>query len=205
MMNKTPLTFALFEKRIEGDDCLMELARRRFQQADMGAEMHAANPDQLDWLLRYRPGAETPVVVHLPRGFDLADADSRSQIENFARRFAGRIHGLVMHDHHRLADDLQGYVQAAQELNFRLRQIPNCPWLFIEYAAGLELETFVEFFEAIRELAQISACVDIGHVGIFQTRKAYAEMHPGVDACGIKSQPDTSRAPTTSWTFSTAR
>ena len=42
------MTLGLFEKRIEGDDALMELARLRFQQAKMGAEMHAATPEQLE-------------------------------------------------------------------------------------------------------------------------------------------------------------
>ena len=34
-----PLTLGLFEKRIEGDDALMQLAHRRFRQASMGAEI----------------------------------------------------------------------------------------------------------------------------------------------------------------------
>jgi len=40
------MTLGLFEKRIEGDDALLELARLRFKQARMGAEMHAATPQQ---------------------------------------------------------------------------------------------------------------------------------------------------------------
>ena len=38
--NQPPLTLGLFEKRIDGDDCLLDLARLRFQQAGLGAEMH---------------------------------------------------------------------------------------------------------------------------------------------------------------------
>ena len=93
------LTFGLFEKRIEGDDCVMELARRRFQQAGMGAEMHAGTPDQLDGLMKFQPSQEAPVVVHLPRDFHLADPRSQGRILEFASRFAGRVHGLVFHDH----------------------------------------------------------------------------------------------------------
>src|SRR6266581_7405384 len=89
------LTLGLFEKRIEGDDCLMELARRRFQQAGMGAEMHAGTPDQLDGLMKFRPSEEAPVVVHLPRDLHLADARSQGRILDFASRLAGRVHGLV--------------------------------------------------------------------------------------------------------------
>ena len=82
------LTLGLFEKRIEGDDCLMELARLRFQQAGMGAEMHAGTPEQLAGLLRYRPSEEAPVVVHLPRDFHLADPRSQGRVLDLASRFA---------------------------------------------------------------------------------------------------------------------
>ncbi len=71
------LTLGLFDKRIEGDDCLLELARRRFLEAAMGAEMYASTPEQLEWIMKFRPGGDTPLVVHLPRDFDLADAQSR--------------------------------------------------------------------------------------------------------------------------------
>src|SRR5437879_4110115 len=64
-----PLALGLFEKRIDGDNCLMELARRRFQQTGMGAEMHACTPDQLDWLMKFRP-EDVAVVVHLARDFN---------------------------------------------------------------------------------------------------------------------------------------
>lgn len=184
-----PLTLGLFEKRIDGDDCLMRLAQLRFQQAGMGAEMHAATPEQLDWTMQFRPSADAPVVVHLPRKFNLTDGGNRGQIENFARRSAGRVHGFVIHDHPDLARRSGDYVQAAQEMNSRLKQIENCPWLFIEYAAGVELAAFVAFFEAIRALERISVCVDIGHVGIHQTRQAYFQTHPGADICALKSQP----------------
>jgi len=185
-----PLTLGLFEKRIEGDDSLMELARRRFHAAGMGAEMHAATPEQLEGVLQFRPAGDAPVVVHLARNLNLAEPDSRRQIEDFARRFAGRVHGLVIHDHRDLAIRPQDFLQAAREMNARLLRIKTCPWLFVEYAAGLELETFVKFFAAIFALDRISVCVDIGHVGIHAARKAYANRHPGTDICTLKAQPD---------------
>lgn len=183
------MTLGLFEKRIEGDDSLMQLARLRFQQCGMGAEMYASSLEQLDWTMRFRAAGDAPVMVHLSRGTNLADAEGRRQIENFARRYAGWIHGLIIHDHQKLADNFSDYVHAAHEMNSQLRQIEKCPWLFVEYAAGVEIETFVKFFEAIRGLDRISACVDIGHVGIHQTREAYAQIHPGVDVCMLKTRP----------------
>jgi len=37
-------TLGLFEKRMPGDDRLLELARRRFLEAHMWAEIHAGTP-----------------------------------------------------------------------------------------------------------------------------------------------------------------
>jgi hypothetical protein len=184
-----PRTLGLFEKRIDGDDSLLELARLRFHQAGMGTEIYAANPDMLEWMMGFRPDGNAPVVAHLSRDLNLAETWCQPQIEDFARRFAGRIHGLVIHDHPKLAENPRDYLRAAQELNTRLQRIQNCPWLFVEYAAGVELEAFQRFAEAIRALDRISVCVDIGHAGIHETHKAYAQIHPGVDVCALKSQP----------------
>jgi hypothetical protein len=182
------LTLGLFEKRIEGDDCLMELARRRFLQAAMGAEMHAGTPGQLDGLMKFRPSEEAPVVAHLPRDFHLADPRSQGWILDLASRFAGHLHGLVLHDHADMVWHRKDFLRAARELDSRLATIDRCPMLFIEYAVGLELDAFAGFFDSIRELARISACIDIGHVGIREARAAYSAIHPGQDICALKSQ-----------------
>jgi len=182
------LTLSLFERRIEGDDCLMELARRRFLQAAMGAEMHAGTPGQLDGLMKFRPSEETPVVVHLPRDFLLTDSRSQGWILEIASRFAGRVRGLVIHDHADMVWHREDAVRAAREIDSRLANIDRCPMLFIEYAVGLEPDAFAGFFASIRDLARISACIDVGHVGIRQARAAYSEIHPGQDICALKSQ-----------------
>jgi len=183
-----PLTLGLFEKRIEGDDCLMELARQGFQQSGIGAEMHAGRPDQLDWLMKFRPSDDAPVVVHLARNLHLAEAQSRGRILDFASRFSGRVHGLVIHDHTDMASRPEDALRAAREMESGLGKIGGCPMLFIEYAVGLEPDTFAGFFASIRNLARVSACIDIGHVGIRQARAAYAQIHPGEDICSLKSQ-----------------
>jgi hypothetical protein len=194
------MTLGLFEKRIEGDDALLELARLRFQQARMGAEMHAATPQQLEELMRFRPSfakstteggpaTDLPVVVHLPRHFNLLNEENRKPIANMASVFAGRIYGLVIHDHPDLISRSDDFVNAAGAMETQLAQIRACPLLFVEYAAGLEPRMFARFFESIRKLAHISACIDVGHVGIKQTRSTFANMHPGEDICALKSQP----------------
>jgi hypothetical protein len=182
------MTLGLFEKRVEGDDALMELARLRFQQARMGAEMHAAIPQQLEELMRFRP-TDFPVVVHLPRHFNLLDEEHRNQIAAMASAFAGRIYGLVIHDHPDLVSRSDDFVRAAQALDSRLAQSRACPLLFVEYAAGLEPRMFARFFESIRDFAHISACIDVGHVGIKQARNTFASMHLGEDICALKNLP----------------
>jgi hypothetical protein len=192
-MNHTPAirprTLGLFEKRIDGDDCLLELARLRFRQAGMGTEIYAPNADLLEWMMGFRPDIQAPVVAHLSRAMNVAETGCHSQIEEFARRFAGRVYGMVIHDHSLLAENPRDYVRAAQELNGRLQAIQHCPWLFVEYAVGVELAAFADLADAMRALERISVCVDIGHVGIQQARNAYFQMHPRVDVCTLKSQP----------------
>ena len=183
------MILGLFDKRIEGDDCLLELARLRFQQAGLGAEMHPNTPEQLEWTLRFCPSPHAPVVVHLARDLNLADTSSRQRILEFASRFAGRVHGLVLHDHPDLAARPEDFVRAAWELEARLVTIERSPMVFVEFAAGLEPRAFASFFASIRELTRVSACIDIGHVGIWQARQAYRQLHPGEDICTLKHQP----------------
>jgi hypothetical protein len=179
---------ALFEKRIAGDDSLLELARRRFQESGLGAEFHAADPEQLAWLMKFRPSAAAPVVVHLPRRFNLSCKRDRERISELAGHAAGRVHGLVMHDHHSMLLEKTEFLHAAQEMESQLRAVARGPMLFIEYAAGLEPEQFAKFFVAIRDLTRLSACIDIGHVGIREIRHAFAGRHNGEDVCALRLQ-----------------
>lgn len=181
------LTLGLFDKRIEGDDCLMELVRLRFGEAGMGAEVHPITPDHLEWLLQFLPAEDLPVIVHLARNFDLAENLSRERIMEFASRFAGRVHGYVIHDHPAMAADARRYVEAAWEIENRLGKVAGGPLLFVEYAAGLAPDDFVRFFAAIQDLDRVSACVDIGHIGIRQAQVSFAQRHPGEDICSLKS------------------
>ena len=183
------MTLGLFEKRIDGDDALMELARLRFQQANMGAELHAGTSDQLEAVLRFRPDEHLPVVVHLPRHFNLLNGENCDQIARIASAFAGRIYGMVIHDHLDLVSRSDDFLTSARAMESRLVEIRDSPLLFIEYASGLEPGIFARLFESIVELAHISSCVDVGHVGIQQVRTAYAASHPGEDVCALKNQP----------------
>src|SRR6266404_3922463 len=179
-------TFGLFEKRIEGDDALMQLARLRFRHGRMGAEMHAGTPAHLGWSMTFRPSIEAPIMVHLPRDFDIREEASRTRIVDFASNFAGQICGLVLHDHADMALRALEFRHAAQELDSHLKSIEPCPTIFIEYAAGLDPKLFCRFFDSIQALPRISACIDIGHVGIQQVRNVYASLYPGQDICSLR-------------------
>jgi hypothetical protein len=192
MMGATdPLTVAtlgLFERRFAGDDCLMRLANRRFSEAGMGAEMHAGTPEHLEWVMSFRSSSAAPVMVHLPRDFNLADEQSRNRTFDLALKFAGRVSGLVLHDHSLMVEHAADYIEAARKLNAQLEKIPDCPMLFVEYAAGLEPRDFCNFFSSISDLQRIGPCIDIGHVGIRAVRASWARIHQGEDICAFKSQ-----------------
>ena len=160
-----------------------------FNKLGWGPNSTPETPDSLEHLLRFRPSTECPVVVHLPRDLNLMDAPARGRVLDLATRFKGRIHGMVIHDHTDLARSPEQYLQSALEMESWLERVENCPWLFIEYAAGLEADTFARFFASIRALTRISACIDTGHVGIRQARVSYAKRHPGEDVCAVKSHP----------------
>jgi hypothetical protein len=188
-----PPTFGLFDKRVEGDDCLLELARLRFQQAALGAEMHAGTPEQFEGVLRFRPSPVSPVVVHLARELNLMEERSQDRVLEFASRFAGRVHGLVLHDHLDLVNRPKDYCRAARRLEDRLQRIESAPLVFVENAAGVEFGAFTRFLESIGMLSHVSACLDIGHAGIWQARRAYSRLHPGTDICALRNQISTLR------------
>lgn len=183
------MNFGLFEKRIDGDDCLLELARLRFQQAGLGAEIHGGTREQLEWLLGFCPQPESPVVVHLPRDFSLTDDTCRRRIVELASWFKERALGFVLHDHPDMVARREDYLCAARDMDGRLARSGSTSVLFIEYAVGLEPNQFADFFRQIRELPQVTACIDTGHVGIWQARQSYGALHPGEDICALKSRP----------------
>ena len=180
-----PALLAIFQKRIDGDDALLGLARLRFKEAGLGTEFYAETPDKLDWLLRFKPTPETPAVAHLPREIDLFDDRSHRLILDFATRFKERILGLVIHDQIEIATRLDDYVAALEDLDRKLKNVERGPYLFVEYAVGLEPGLFLNLFESIRDLKRVSACVDIGHIGIWQVKAAYSRNHPEEDVCAL--------------------
>ena len=171
---------ALFQQRIAGDDALLKLAGLRFAQMGVAAEVYADTPDQLEYVLRFVPAHARLPVVHLNRSVDVLHERGRSVVGDFADHFAGRIAGIVVHDHREMEAQTDGLLAGMRELNTRLRERPDSPVVFLEYAAGLDLGWFVNVAEQLQDAEWVSFCVDVGHVGIRQASQRFSLRHPGL-------------------------
>jgi hypothetical protein len=176
---------ALFQKRFEGDDALLRLAQLCFEEAGLGAEFYAETPGELKRLLGFMPSAKAPSAVHLGRKINLLDEAGRRLVVDFAESHGGRVFGLVVHDQPEAAGRPEDYVAALREVESGLRKTGTSQCLFIEYASGLEPEAYVDIFRKICDLKRVSACIDIGHIGLRQARAAYMGGHPGEDICSL--------------------
>jgi phosphoglucan,water dikinase len=174
----------LFQKRIEGDDALLSLAQLRFRQAGLGAEYYAETPEELEHLLKFRPSAAAPAIVHLARGIDLFRDEDRRRVADFSKRFRGRIYGMVMHDQKEITHRSDDYAALLSDLEADMKK--DACYLFIEYASGLAPATFVALFEKIRGLDHVSCCIDTGHLGLYCAHAFYAAHHPGRDMFSVK-------------------
>ncbi len=186
MSKPIPPILALFQKRIDGDDALLRLASLRFKEAGLGPEFYAETPDELERLLRFKPTAEAPATVHLPRWINLFDENSRALVLAFAERFKNRIFGLIIHDQSEIAFRFDNYLTLLRDLESGLKNVGGSPCLFIEYAAGLEPDIFIELFRASHDFERVSSCIDIGHLGLWQARRVYSVKYPGKDVCALK-------------------
>jgi hypothetical protein len=182
----TPPLFGIFHRQIEGDEALLRLARIEFERAGMGAEIYPESVDEALFLWRFVPRTSERHLVHLPRHWNVLSEVDRQQVVDFASALRGRARGLVLHD------DL-GWSERQHELRDRLEQMdrelgktPGAPPVFLEYAAGLELDTFAALIEAVALLPRISACIDTGHVALFSARQRLEHARPGLDALGLE-------------------
>ena len=170
----------LFQRRVAGDDALLELARLRFAQTGLAAELYADTPDDLERVLPFVPPHPYLPMVHLNRALNVLSEQDRALIGEFADRFAGRVAGLVVHDKREMAAQTDHLLAVMRELDERLRERPGRPMVFLEYAAGAEPEWFAEVAERLLDAQQVSCCIDIGHVGMRQASARFGRCHPGL-------------------------
>jgi hypothetical protein len=172
---------ALFQRRIAGDDALLQLAGLRFGQMGVAAEAYAGTPDELENVLRFVPPHPRLPTVHLSRGVNVLHEQDRALVSEFARRFSGRIAGLVVHDKREMGGQTDRLLTVLRELDAALSELPGGPLVFLEYAAGLDRGWYVEVAERLHDAERVSCCIDIGHIGLRQAGATFARRHPGLD------------------------
>jgi hypothetical protein len=172
---------ALFQRRVAGDDALLELAGLRFAQMGVAAEVYASTPDELEHVLRFVPPHPRLPVVHLSRGVNVLHEPDRALVGEFARRFTGRVGGLVVHDKREMGEQTDRLLAAMRELDAQLSERQDGLLVFLEYAAGLDRGWFIDVAEQLRDAGRVSCCIDIGHVGLRQATATFARHHPGLD------------------------
>jgi hypothetical protein len=181
---------ALFQQRIPGDKALLQLANLRFAQAGLGVEVYADSPDNLEHLLELAPSHEFLPMVHLSREINLLHDHDRIVVETFAARFADRVVGFVVHDKAEMGQQTNRLVEVLQEVGARLGREKGSSFIFLEYAAGLEPGWFIEVAERVRDVARVSCCIDVGHVGIKQACTSFVRQHPGLELSSLSAEDD---------------
>lgn len=164
---------------------MLRLTGLRFAQMGAAAELYADTPEQLETTLGFVPPHRLLPTVHLNRGLNLLHERDRATVAEFARRFAGRVAGLVVHDSRDMGDQTGRLVDGLRELDTSLAEQPGGPLVFLEYAAGLEPAWFIETAERVQDAARVSFCVDVGHIGIRQAGQEFARSHPGLNLGGL--------------------
>jgi len=182
-----PPVLALLQKRFEGDDSLLDLARLRFVQSGLGPEFYAEGVAELEHLLRFRPAVDAPAVVHLARWINILEHGHIRLIGDFASSFKGRIFGMVVHDQPEAVTEAVRYRGALRKIESVLGGIRG-PMLFIEYAAGLAPEEYFGICREIAGLEHVGCCIDTGHFAIRRARDLYAAAHPGADVCNMRPE-----------------
>jgi hypothetical protein len=165
-----PVVRGLFPLPVDGDDALLRLAQLRFAQLGMPAEFYAHSPAALESVLRFAP--DLP-IVHLDRAIDVRTAAGQAAVDEFTARFAGRVAGFVVHDQAGMAADVPQVVAALRGLGRS-----GLPTVYLEYAAGMDPELFLEIGEGLRAADGVGLCIDVGHVGIQRARARFAALHP---------------------------
>jgi hypothetical protein len=181
-------SYGLFQRRVTGDDALLELAALRFTQMGLAAETYADTPDDLEHILRFVPPHPHKPMVHLNRGLNLLNERSRSAVGDFADRFAGRVAGFVVHDQRDMGGQTDGLLAAMRELDAHLSRRPDGPMVFLEYAAGHDPEWFVEVAQRLADAGRVTCCIDIGHLGVRRASAAFGRSHPGLSLGSLGAQ-----------------
>jgi sugar phosphate isomerase/epimerase len=189
-----PPLHALFQRRVSGDDALLDLARLRFEQFGLAAEVYGGSASDLDHTLGFVPGGARPPTVHLARNLDLLRENDRAKVAALVRHAGDRVSGFVVHDQRGMPARLDELHAAAADLSPILTESGPAR-LYLEYAAGCHPSEFVAMAAALDGLPQVGMCIDIGHVGVRESRRAFARLRPDIDVDLAHLQPTDARLP----------
>jgi hypothetical protein len=180
--------YGLFQRRVAGDDALLELAALRFRQMGLAAELYADAPGDLERVLRFVPPHPLQPMVHLNRRINVLHETGRSAVADFAGRFAGRVAGFVVHDQSDMGGQADRLLAALRELDASLGQSPGGPFVFLEYAAGHDPGWFAGLAERLADAERVSFCIDVGHLGVRQASAAFGRRHPDLSLTRLSVQ-----------------
>lgn len=154
----------------------------------MPAEVYADGPEDLQRLLRYLPEHEALPVVHLNRRLNLLDPAGEATVHAFASRFAGRVHGLVLHDRAEMSAAMPAVVAVLRRLGGPTRGSARRPLILLEYAAGLDPGWYLDLAERLADVERASCCIDIGHLGIRESRRELGRHCPDLGGHPLTAQ-----------------
>ena len=177
--------FGLFQKRIEGDDALLKLAKRRFEALGLAPEIYVESPEQIEAISEFLPSSE-PVMVHLPRWYNPQVSEHRDFFQNMLMRSDERIYGFVGHDAHDVEQAPEKVLEAFQEVQRMMTSMKSEKQFFYEYAVGVCPNAYAELFERAKCFSHISPCIDVGHVGIRMVRDHFSRHHCGENVCQMR-------------------
>jgi sugar phosphate isomerase/epimerase len=187
MINHPPL-LGLFQKRIDGDNALLNLAKKKFQECGLGTEIYAGDIyagdiNEFNEILNFRPEPFKYSVAHLARNIDLLTTAGIERVVEFSSAYSHLVSGVVLHDQKAGSYRLVSYIDNIKKLCEKLGgKLP----IFIEYASDLEIDAYLEILHSLMDTPGVGACIDVGHLGIHYIDRYYSEKHSGQNIFKLK-------------------
>jgi hypothetical protein len=176
-----PELFAIFHRNFPGDEALLRLFQAKFEAAGLGAEIYPGDLTEALATWQFVPRVPPCHMIHMPRHWDVFVEADRQRLLDMASGLAGRVRGLVLHDGRDWFARRGELLAALGELERGLVERRDPTLVFLEYAAGLELDQYAQLIEQAQALPHLSACIDTGHVTVFTARAVLRRLAPEVN------------------------
>ena len=184
--------YGLFQRRVAGDDALLELAGLRFTQFGPGRRgvcRHAGGARACP-AVRAAPSAPAHGPPE-PRRQRAARAGPRRRSGNSPTASRAASRGLVVHDKREMGDADRPACSACCASSTRA----SCGGRPARSSSSSTPPAwspawFVEVAERLQDAERVSCCIDVGHVGIRQASARFARSHPGLSLRDLSPQDD---------------